>query len=225
MLSFDFVPWFPTQLPHPQHYLHGSKMQHLATHATFLGLPPELRNRIYEFMLTTTGPLHVAVLFPPSGHHSEASINIVHTPDNDSPVGGSSILRASKLIYQEAQSILYGSNIFLFMEPQAPRIFASCIGDNKAILRHAQLKIGRSRTTRAALKALYPTPNLRFLDLGRFLDTTNARRRLAQLHETRKAYVAFADAGQTVDECGHRFATTRLCAIMKGSRKWEVVID
>ena len=152
----------------------------------------------------------------------------MRTPENDGPVGGSNILRANKSVYQEARSILYGSNIFLFMEPQALRIFASCIGDNKAILRHVQLKIARSQTTRAALKALYPTPSLRYLDLGRFLDTSDPYRVLVQLQSDdrmRQAYVAFADAGQTVDECEERFATTRLCAIVKCSREWKIVID
>jgi hypothetical protein len=203
-------------------------MQHEATHATFLGLPPELRNRIYEFMLTTTEPLHVAIPFPPSGNHSEASIRTVRTPDNDGPIGGSNMLRANKSVYHEARSILYGSNTFLFMAPQALRIFASCIGDNKAILRHVQLKIARSQTTRAALKALYPTPSLRYLDLGWLLDTSDPHLVLVQLHgdeRMRQAYVAFADAGQTVDECEERFATTRLCAIVKGSKEWKVVID
>lgn len=200
------------------------KMQHAATHATFLGLPLELRNNIYEFTLTTTEPLHIAVLTP--SHKINALIGIMRSPD--SSVADSSILRASKLIYREARSILYSHNVFLFMEPQALRIFASCIGDNKAMLRHIQLKIGRSTTTRAALKALFPTPSLRTLDVGRCLDTSYPRRMLVQLHgdeEIHAATVAFADAGQTVDECEERFAATRLCAIVKGTGKWEVVID
>lgn len=96
------------------------------------------------------------------------------------------------------------------------------------MLRHIRLRIGRSKTTRAALKALYPTPDLRNLDVGRFLDTSNLRRVLVQLHgdeELRDATVAFADAGQTVEECEERFAATRFCAITKVSGKWEVVID
>ena len=199
-------------------------MQHVTTHANFLGLPPELRNNIYEFTLTTIEPLHIAVLTPT--HKTNALIGIMRSPD--SSVAGSSILRASKLIYREARSILYSHNVFLFMEPQALRIFASCIGDNKALLRHVRLKIGRSKTTQAALKALYPTPSLRTLDVGRCLDTSHPRRMLVQLHgdeEIHAATVAFADAGQTVDECEERFAATRLCAIVKGTGKWEVVID
>jgi hypothetical protein len=150
----------------------------------------------------------------------------MRTSEND--VGGSNMLRASKFVHEEARSILYKDNIFLFMEPQALGIFASCIGDNKAMLRHIMLEIGRSRTTCAALKALYPTPGLRHLDIGRSLDTSNPRRVLVQLHgdeELREATVAFADVGQTVDECEERFAATRLCAIAKGSGKWDVVID
>jgi hypothetical protein len=200
------------------------RMQHTATHLTFLGLSPEMRNTIYEFMLTTPEPLHIAILTPQS--KSNALIGITRTSDND--VGGSNMLRASKFIYEEARSILYKDNIFLFMEPQALRIFASCIGDNKAMLRHVRLMIGRSNTTRAAMKALYPTTHLRTLDLGHSMDTSNPRRTLVQLHgdeEMRKATVAFADAGQTVDECEERFAATRLCAISKGSGEWEVVID
>jgi hypothetical protein len=200
------------------------KMQHVAVHPTFLGLPPEIRNSIYEFMLTTPEPLHIAVLTHQC--KSNALIGVMRSSDND--VGGSNMLRASRFVYEEARSVLYKDNIFIFMEPQALRIFASCIGDNKAMLRHIRLKIGRSQTTRAALKALYPTPSLRHLDVGRFLDTSNPRRVLVQLHgdeELREATVAFANAGQTVDECEERYAATRLCAIRKGSGKWDVIID
>jgi hypothetical protein len=194
----------------------ASEMEHTATHATFLGLPAELRNSIYEFMLTacTKEPLHIEILLPSC--KSKAPIGIIRTAENGVDVRGSNILRASKFTYQEAWSILYKDNTFLFMEPQALRIFAVCIRDNKAMLRHVQLKIGRSNTTCAALKALYPTPNLRNLDVGRFLDTSNPCRVLVQLHgdeELREATVAFADAGQIVDECEERFAATRLCAI------------
>jgi len=206
----------------------ASEMEHTAIHATFLGLPAELRNSIYEFMLTTCTkePLHIEILLP--NCKSKAPIGIMRTAENGVDVRGSNILRASKFTYREARSILYSHNVFLFMEPQALRIFAVCIKDSKAMLRHVQLKIGRSNTTRAALKALCPTPNLRNLDVGRFLDTSNPRHVLVQLHgneELREATVAFADAGQTVDECEERFAATRLCAIAKGSGKWEVVID
>jgi hypothetical protein len=200
------------------------KMDHAAAHPTFLGLPPEIRNSIYEFMLTAPEPLHIAILTHKS--KCNALIGIMRTSDNS--VGGSNMLQASRFVYEEARSILYKDNIFLFMEPQALGIFASCIGDNKAMLRHIMLEIGRSRTTCAALKALYPTPGLRHLDIGRSLDTSNPRRVLVQLHgdeELREATVAFADVGQTVDECEERFAATRLCAIAKGSGKWDVVID
>ena len=199
-------------------------MQHATTHASFLDLPPELRNNIYESTLTAAEPLHIAVLTPT--RKTNALIGIMRSPD--SGVEGSSILRASKLIHREARSILYSNNVFLFMEPQALRIFACCIGDNKAMLRHVQLEIGRPTTTRAALKALYPTPSLRILDLGLCLDTSHPRRMLVQLHgdeEIHAATVAFADAGQTVDECEERFAATRLCAIAEGTGKWEVIID
>ena len=136
-------------------------MQHAVTHATFLGLSPESRSNIYKFTLTAAETLHIAVLTPTC--RIIALIDIVRSPDKS--VGGSSILRASKLIYREARSIFYSQNIFHFMEPQALRIFASCIGDNKAMLRHVQLQIWRLATTRAALKALYPTPSLRSLDI------------------------------------------------------------
>lgn len=200
------------------------KMQQAATDATFLGLPPEIRNSIYGFMLTNPEPLHIEILTPK--FQSNALIGIMRTSDND--VAGSNMLRVSKFVYEEARSILYKDNIFLFMEPQALRIFATCIGDNKAMLHHVRLEIGPSNTTRAAMKALYPTPSLRHLDIGCFLDTSNPRRVLVQLHgdaEMLAATVAFADAGQTVDECEERFAATRLCAISEGSGTWEVVVD
>lgn len=200
-------------------------MQDGSTRTWLLELPPELRNSIYGFMLTTAEPLAITIL--PPGRRSEAIIGIKRGSHNNGPVEGSNILRASKFIYHEARSILYSDNTFLFMAPQALRIFAVCIGDNKSKLRNVRLKIGRANTTRAALKALYPTPNLQNLDLGRFLDTTSPRHVLVQLHgdeEIRDAAVAFADAGRTVDECEERFAATRYCAIVKESRKWEVII-
>lgn len=83
------------------------------------------------------------VIFEGGGGKTNALIGITHSPDDD--VGGSKILRAIKLIYREAQSFIYSHNVFLFMEPQALRIFASCIGDNKAMLRQVQLNIGARR--------------------------------------------------------------------------------
>ena len=51
---------------------------------------------------------------------------------------------------------------------------------------------------------------------------------LVQVHgdeEMHEPTVAFADAGQTLDECEERFAATRLCVIAKGTGKWEVAIN
>ena len=136
--------WPPTYKATRPENRHSFMMQHTARQATFLGLPPELRNSIYKLMLTTctTEPIHIAVL--PANCKSQAHIGIKRTSDHGDPVRGSNILRTSKLIHQEARSILYGDNIFLFMEPQSLRIFASCIGDNKANLRHVQLRIRRT---------------------------------------------------------------------------------
>jgi hypothetical protein len=155
-------------------------------------------------------------------------IELTRPPGTNRHIGGTSLLRANKLIYKEAVEIFYGDNTLLFKEPQALRIFALYIGDNKAKLRHVRLQIGRAKTTRAALKALYPTPNLRHLDLGRFVEKNTRHRIMVELHgdeELREASVAFADAGLTVEECEARFAATRICAVDKVSGKWEVFLE
>ena len=65
----------------------------------FLGLPPELRNHIYADILTTTykGYLHLPWRYP--------------------IVAGLTILRVSKLVYQEAKHILYQISTFRFYIP------------------------------------------------------------------------------------------------------------
>jgi hypothetical protein len=213
------------------HHLYSplKTMEAPVTRASFLGLPPGLRNAVYKLLLTSVEPLDVAILTPMySQFKCQSPIELTRTPCTNRRIEGSNLLRANKLIYKEAIEILYGDNIFLFKEPQALRIFAFYIGDNKSKLRHVRLQIGRARTTRAALKALHPTPNLRHLDLGRFLNETDRCRMLVKLHGDegmREAAVAFADVGLTVDECEARFAATRICAIDKVSGEWEVFVE
>lgn len=206
-------------------------MEEPVARATFLGLPLELRNSIYEILLTSADPLNIAIPEPKHikpGMKPQSHIELVRPLGKQSLVGVVSLLQVSKLIYEEARAILYANNIFLFMEPQALRIFACYVRDNKAKLRNVRLHVGRMRTTRTALKALYPTPNMQSLDLGRMFIKTDNYHMMVQLHGDeglREASVAFADAGLTVDECERRFAATRLCAIMRGSDEWKVILD
>jgi hypothetical protein len=198
--------------------------------AYFLGLPPELRNAVYKLLLTSTEPLNIAILAPMYKQQLEnqSPIELTRPPGTNRHIEGVNLLRAKKLIYKEAVEIFYGDNVLSFKEPQALRISAFYIGDNKAKLRHVRLQIGRARTTRAALKALYPTPNLRHLDLGRFVKKETRDRMMVELHgdeELREASVAFAGAGLTVEECEARFAATRICAIDKASGEWEVFLE
>jgi hypothetical protein len=201
-------------------------MQHQAPRASLLELPPELRIQIYKILLTLKKPLNITIA--PPMYQSKSPIGLTRLPDTERLIKSTELLRANKIIHQEAVEVLYGDNTFLFTEPQALRIFACYIGENKAKLRHVRLKIGRAETTRATLEALYPTPILHYLDLGRFVKKKSHDRLMVELHEDeelREASVAFADAGLTVEECEARFAATRICAIDKASGEWEVFLE
>lgn len=79
----------------------------------FLKLPPEIRNRIYDFALCVDGEICPIGL----GIHNRWQ----HTdpaPNNFS--FGSSVLRTSKQIYNEATPILYGKNHFTFIDGPTP---------------------------------------------------------------------------------------------------------
>jgi hypothetical protein len=195
--------------------------------ASFLGLPPELRNAVYKLMLKSAEPLSIAIPTPKYTQcKCQPPIELTHPSDSNRLFEGSDLLLANKLVSREARAVLYGDNTFLFTEPQALRIFACYIGDNKIQLRHIRLQLGRTTITHAALKALYPTPNFQHLDLGRFLYETKLHRMMVQLYgdkELREAAVAFAIAGHTADEREARFGTTRICAVTRGSGEWEVL--
>ncbi|KAI9875353.1 MAG: hypothetical protein M1830_008588 [Pleopsidium flavum] len=79
----------------------------------FSKLPPEIRNRIYDFTLCVDGEICPIGL----GIHNRWQ----HTdpaPNNFS-IGGS-ILRTSKQIHNEAVPILYGKNHFIFIDGPTP---------------------------------------------------------------------------------------------------------
>jgi hypothetical protein len=132
--------------------------------------------------------LHIDVLELPRCELNRA-IALVHPPAANDLVKGSNLLRANKVICQEALTTRYGKNTFLFKELHALRVFACYVGDNKAMLRYIRLLIDRTRTTCAAWNALYPTPHLQSLDLRILPESGLVSRRLYQ--QTSEVVAAF----------------------------------
>ncbi|KAI4181390.1 MAG: hypothetical protein L6R41_006652 [Letrouitia leprolyta] len=132
----------------------------------FTSLPPELKNKIYEYVLTSEHEVpivwklrqyrHIAVLgdtdsfqaFLRRGRYSYLSkpAKQVQTPSF-----GPSILRLNRQFYAETLPILYGANTFAFENTHAMLAFCACIKPkNCALLRQVSLKhMGYSKGTKA----------------------------------------------------------------------------
>lgn len=97
------------------------------TRTSFLSLPSELRNGIYELLLVDEQPIRPGSLF--------ASLFQPHIPTVD-------LLRANKTVHREASSILYGRNLFDFGHPYLKPIsqFLDQIGiNNTGHIRHIMI--------------------------------------------------------------------------------------
>lgn len=134
----------------------------------FEKLPPELRNMVYEYHLVTPrvvlitrrrqrqngiigakGPFKLYSLAVADG---EVSRNA--TAKNKSLLGltGSSLLRVSKSIHEERESMLYGANRFLFTRNVAAMQFLHELGPRIQLLRHVSFDI----YTRSSIDRIKP---------------------------------------------------------------------
>lgn len=114
----------------------------------FLALPPELRNEIYRLLLTKDGEsIEInASRGPCSGMWAVRPQTPFHHPRQDSRSRPfTNLLAVSKQINNEAASILYGENNFVFSTTNGTdngdRTFLGLIGtSNRHLMRHVELR-------------------------------------------------------------------------------------
>lgn len=116
-------------------------------HFRLTDLPPELRNRIYEYALVLNDPIHLhnsiraEVKGGPRHLIVEATVLTKHSKDGTQPhprlrtdALATGLLRASKAIYTETAGIFYGHNKFVFDYPYAFNDFMDMIGTVQAAM-------------------------------------------------------------------------------------------
>ncbi|KAI7354142.1 hypothetical protein KC320_g3586 [Hortaea werneckii] len=123
----------------------------------FEKLPPELRNMVYEYHLVTPrqvlitrrrqrqngiigarGPFNLYSLAVADG---EVSRNATAKKKSLLGLTGSSLLRVSKSIHEETESMLYSANRFLFTRNVAAMQFLHELGPRIQLLRHVSFDI------------------------------------------------------------------------------------
>ncbi|KAF7196132.1 hypothetical protein HII31_02533 [Pseudocercospora fuligena] len=92
----------------------------------FLDLPAEIRLNVYSFLLVCQSKCPVAIYYNSCRSHTSRITGLSR---------GIAILRACKLIYEEAAPVLYGSNKFVFCSIFFP-IFLAQIGIKSVSLLH-----------------------------------------------------------------------------------------
>ncbi|KAF7188935.1 hypothetical protein HII31_09858 [Pseudocercospora fuligena] len=96
------------------------------THFDFLGLPPELRNRVYDLLLHVSGPVHPSKKPPTS-----APKRLRDGEQQPAPTSALSILVACKQIYNEAVGIFYAKTPFVFYFPTQVTAFLLTLGPER----------------------------------------------------------------------------------------------
>ncbi|KAI7228168.1 hypothetical protein KC343_g7150 [Hortaea werneckii] len=136
----------------------------------FEKLPPELRNMVYEYYLVT--PRQVLITrrrqrqngsIGAKGPFKLYSLAVVDgtvlrhaTAKNKSLLGltGSSLLRVSKSIHEETESMLYGANRFLFTRNVAAMQFLHELGPRTQLLRHVSIEFYTNNNINCIIPAL-----------------------------------------------------------------------
>ncbi|KAF2215142.1 hypothetical protein CERZMDRAFT_94561 [Cercospora zeae-maydis SCOH1-5] len=92
---------------------HNNMRNDTATHFDFLGLPAELRNRVYEFVLCVGGPLN-----PSKKPPSSTAKNGKSRDDFRSPESALCLLAVNKQIRNEAVGIYYATPLVFYFSTQ-----------------------------------------------------------------------------------------------------------
>ncbi|KAF2678320.1 hypothetical protein K458DRAFT_409060 [Lentithecium fluviatile CBS 122367] len=102
----------------------------------FLDLPPELRNRIYSFVLCGKGPINPSTR-PPTSSYTDCRVPKIPT---ETPHSALALLQTNKQVFQEAVGIYYGSNAFVFYYPIQSMMFLESIsGTRKSYIKNITL--------------------------------------------------------------------------------------
>ena len=82
---------------------------------SFLRLPPEIRGKVYEYLV----PCHTTLPFTSEAapRSFRGARNLGHSPQRRQDRGYTAILRTCRRVYDEATRILYGSNTFQLESP------------------------------------------------------------------------------------------------------------
>lgn len=137
--------------------------------SSFLQLVPEVRNNIYRFLLTSSRQDDVVNIMGGSlktlrGLRGDQS---THPRHRNKRIHIAGILSCSKLVHQEAGSILYGCNFFPFHNMSTLTIFLRCIGHhNRQQLIHLRLRQIHPTRHEQAGTLLADAAGLRHLELG-----------------------------------------------------------
>jgi len=137
----------------------------------FLDLPGELRTRIYDLLLCSTGVLYPINRLPTSVHAKASNISAEAREDLPRPDSALSLLRVNRSIHDEAVGIFYWKNDFVFSWPTELQCFLMSLGTQRLgyvrniTLFHKDHREGAMHTMDVTLNMLRRLPNLQKLHI------------------------------------------------------------
>ncbi|KAF1952554.1 hypothetical protein CC80DRAFT_495334 [Byssothecium circinans] len=95
---------------------------------TFLDLPPELRNTIYEFVFDISSPVNLSTNKPTAAY---TSVGMVGIPEEEVPQTSLNVFRANKQIYAESCTYFLQKNTLIFYFPLQFLTFLEDMSDER----------------------------------------------------------------------------------------------
>nr|OQO20932.1 hypothetical protein B0A51_12246 [Rachicladosporium sp. CCFEE 5018] len=146
-------------------------------------LPPEIRKEIFGYVLTKPNPIEFTVTYPVNrngsreqryvvaGHQRNASHigQIFDTTTREwvpEPARATALLMVCKLVHTEAEEVLYGSNIFKFLNTARLANFLTSFGGPAYAIKQVELHHYVVGSAKAFWRSLLPLVNLRRLAIG-----------------------------------------------------------
>ncbi|KAK4550472.1 hypothetical protein LTR36_000051 [Oleoguttula mirabilis] len=186
----------------------------------------ELRNKVYANLLTSDTPISIGRRQQPKRHIVVNGSFVKHPADTTPPLRsnvidhngrsffnkhGASILRVNKQTYQQAVTILYGSNTFVFIKQSALPQFVQGAGPGRGHLRHIVIADWNYRSNNAPMKSLADATRLQCLEIQR------TSYHSAKQYE--KGLRAFVKLGKTAKDRRRRFSLVRFRSGLSNEEK------